>query len=95
MTNYSTFLRIPFCILIIKLPLFQTLYEGGRSSGAITDPFLSQVFSSSVLIPTASPGFKVDRGFWVSGSIAVLVVEGLGCGLAEGRLVRIRRLNNL
>ena len=31
-----------------------------------------------------SPGLKVDRPFWVSGSIAVLVVEGLVCGLAEG-----------
>ena len=51
--------------------------------------FLSQVFSSSVLILSVSPGFKVDRRFWVSGSIAVLVVEGLGCGLTEGRLVRI------
>ena len=42
-----------------------------------------------------SPGFKVDRRFWVSGSVAVLVVEVLGCGLAEVRLVRIERLNNL
>ena len=82
--------------LIIKLPFsFRPLYERGRSFGAITDHFLSQVFSSSVLILTVSPGFKVDRRFWVCGSIAVLVVEGLGCGLAEGRLVRIGQLNNL
>ena len=76
--------------LIIKLPFsFRTLYERGRSFGAIADPFLSQVFSSSVLILTISPGFKVDRRFWVSGSIAVLVVEGLSYGLTKGRLVRI------
>ena len=62
---------------------------------AITDPFLSQVFSSPVLILTVYPGFKVDRQLWVSGSIALLVVEGLGCGLAEGRFVQIERLNNL
>ena len=41
------------------------------------------------------PGFKVDRRFWVSGSIAVLVVEDLVCGSREGKLVRIGRLNNL
>ena len=82
--------------LIIKLPFsFKTLYERGLSFGAITDPFLSQVFSSSVLILTVSPDFKIDRGVWVSGSIAVLVVESLGCGLIEGGLVRIWRLNNL
>ena len=78
--------------LIIKLPFsLRTLYERGRSFGAITDPFLFQVFSSSVVILMVSPGFKVYRPFWV----VVLVVEGLGCGLAEGGLVRIRRLNNL
>ena len=71
------------------------LYEQQQSFVAITDPFLSQVFSLSVFILMVSPGFKIDRWFWVSGSIAVLVVEGLGCGLAEGRLVRIGRLNNL
>ena len=81
--------------LIIKLPFsFKTLYERGRSFGAITDPFLSQVFSSSVLI-LASPDFKVDRQFWVSGSIAVFVVGDLGCGLTEGRLARIGRLSNV
>ena len=69
--------------LIIKLPFsFKTLYKQGRSFGAITDPFLSQVFSLSTLILTVFPDFKVDRRFWVSGSIAVVVVEGLGCGLA-------------
>ena len=67
----------------------------GRSFWAITDPLLSQVFSSSVPIPTVSPGFNVDRRFWDSGSVAVLVVEGLNCGLTEGRLVRIGRWNNL
>ena len=35
------------------------------------------------------PDFKVGSRFWVSGSLAVLVVEGLGCGLTEGRLVQI------
>ena len=70
------------------------MHEQQRSFGAITDPFLSQVFSLLVFILMASPGFKVDRWFWVSGSIAVLVVEGLGCGLAEGRLVQIGWLNN-
>ena len=69
-------------------------YEQGRSFGAVTNPFLSQVFSLSVFILMVSPSFKVDRWFWVSGSIAVLVVEGLGCGLAEGRLVQIGWLNN-
>ena len=44
---------------------------------------------------TVSPGFKVDRRFWVSSSIAVLVVEGLRCGLAESKLVQIGQLNNL
>ena len=74
--------------LIIKLPFsFKTLHERGTSFGAISDPFLTQVFSSSVLIVTVSPGFKVDRYFWVSGSIAFLVVEGLSCGLREGRLL--------
>ena len=63
--------------LIIKLPLsFKTLYERRRSFGAITDPFLPQFFSSSVLILTVSPGFKVDRRFWVYGSIGVLMVKG-------------------
>ena len=83
-------------ILIIKLPFsFKTLYEQGWSFGAITDPFLSQVFSSSVLILTVYPSFKVDRRFWVSGSIAVLVVEGLGCGLTECILMWFGQLNNL
>ena len=41
-----------------------------------------------------SPGFKVDRWFWVSVSFAILVVEGLGRGLTF-RLVRIERLYNL
>ena len=60
--------------VIIKLPfLFKTLYERGRLFGVITDPFLSQVFSSSVPILTVSLGFKVNRRFWVSASIAVLV----------------------
>ena len=82
--------------LIIKLPLsFKTLYERGRSFGAITDPFLSQAFSSSVLILTVFPGFKIDRRFYVSGSIAVLVVESLGRGLAEDRLVQIGWLKKL
>ena len=84
--------------LIIKLPFsFKTLYKKVRSFGTITDPVLSQVFSSSVLILTVFPGFKNDRRFLVSGSIAVLVVERLGCGLglAKGRLMRIGRLNNL
>ena len=58
------------------------MYKRGQSFGAITDPFLCHVFSLPVLILTVSPGFKVDRRFWVSGSIAVVVVEGLGCGLA-------------
>ena len=49
----------------------------------------------SVLIFAVPPGFKVDRRFWVSGSIAVLVVEDLVCGSREGKLVRIGRLNNL
>ena len=79
---------------MIKLPLSFKTYEQGRLFGAITDPLLSQVFSPSVFILTVSPGFKVDRRFWVSGSIVVLLV-GLGCGLAEGRLVRIGQLNNL
>ena len=81
--------------LIIKLPFsFKTLYERGWSFGEITHSFLSQVFSLSVLILTVSPGFKVDRRFWVSGSIAALVI-GLGCALIEGRLMRIGRLNTL
>ena len=71
------------------------LYEWGQSCGAITDPFLSQIFSLLILILMVSPGFKVDRQFWVSGSIAIVVVEGLGCGLAEGKLVWIGWLNNL
>ena len=49
----------------------------------MTDPFLSQVFSLSVLILTVSPSFKVDSQFWVSGSITALVVEDLGCSLTE------------
>ena len=65
------------------------LHERGPSFGLITDPSLSQVFSLLVLILTVFPGFKVDRRFWVSGSIAVLVVEGLSYGLTKGRLVRI------
>ena len=82
--------------LIIKLLfLFETLYEQGQSFGAITDLFLSQIFSLSVLILMVSLGFKIDRQFCVSGSIALLVVEGLGCGLAEVRLVQIGRLNNV
>ena len=84
--------------LIIKLLFsFKTLYKKVRSFGTITDPLLSQVFSSSVLILTVFPGFKNDRRFLVSGSIAVLVVERLGCGLglAKGRLMRAGRLNNL
>ena len=76
--------------LIIKLPFsFKTLHDRGQSFGAITVPFLPQVFSLPVLILTVSPGFKFDRQFWVSGSIAVLVVEGLGYGLPESRFVRI------
>ena len=71
------------------------MYKWGRPLWAIIDPFLSQVFSSSVLILTVYPDFKVGSRFWVSGSWAVLVVEGLSCGLTEGRLVRIGRLNNL
>ena len=70
--------------LIIKLPFsFRTLYQRGRSFGVITDPFVSQVFSSLGLILTVSPGFKVDRQFWVPGSITVLMVERLHRGLAE------------
>ena len=57
--------------------------EGG-CLGAIIDAFLSQIFSSSVLILTVSPGFKVDRRFWVFGSFAVLVVEDL----IEGGLIK-------
>ena len=71
------------------------MHDRGQSFGAITVPFLPQVFSLPVLILTVSPGFKFDRQFWVSGSIAVLVVEGLGCGLPESRFVRIGWLNNL
>ena len=56
---------------------------------------LSLVLSSLVFILPVCPGFKFDRRFLVSGSIDVLVVEGLGCGLAERTLVRIGRLNNL
>ena len=62
---------------------------------AITDSFLSQIFSSSVLTLAVSPDFKVVSRLWVSGSIAVLVVESLGCCLTEGTLARIGRLNNL
>ena len=51
--------------------------------------FLSQVFSLLALILTVSPGFKVSSQFWVSGLIAVLMVEGLGRSLTEGILVRI------
>ena len=70
--------------LIIKLPFsFRMLYKQGWSFGAITDPFLSQVLSLSVLILTVSPVLRV------SGSIAILAVEDLVCGLAEGRLVQI------
>ena len=65
------------------------LYKQGWSFGAITDPFLSQVLSLSVLILTVSPVLRV------SGSIAILAVEDLVCGLAEGRLVQIGWLNNL
>ena len=61
----------------------------------MTDPFLSQVFSLSVLILTVSPSFKVDSQFWVSGSITALVVEDLGCSLTESILGRIGQLNNL
>ena len=51
--------------VIIKLPFsFKTLYVWGQSFGAITDPFLSHVFSLLVLILPASPGFKVDTWFW-------------------------------
>ena len=82
--------------LIIKLPFsFKTFYERGRSFQAITDPILFQVFFSSVLILTVSPDFKVVSRFWVSRLIAVSVVEGLGYGLTECRLVRIGQLNNL
>ena len=82
--------------IIIKLLFsFKTLYERGRSFQAITDPILSQVFFSSVLILTVSPDFKVVSRFWVSRLIAVSVVEGLGYGLTDCRLVRIGQLNNL
>ena len=47
-----------------------------------------------VLILTVYPGFKVGSRFWVSVSVAVLVVKGLGCGLTGFILVRIGRLNN-
>ena len=67
------------------------LYERGRSFEAITDSILSQVFSSSVLILTVSPYFKVGSRFWVSGSIPVSAAEVLGCGLTEGTSVRIGR----
>ena len=78
--------------LIIKLTFsFKTLHEQKRSFRAMTDPFLSQVFSSSVLILTV----LIVRQLWVSGLIAVLMVEGVGCGLTKGRLVQIERLNNL
>ena len=69
------------------------MYERGQLFQ--TDPFSSQVFSLSVLIRMVSLGFKVGSRFWVSGSIAVLVVACLGCGLTEGALVQIGRLNNL
>ena len=82
--------------LMIELTfLFKMLYERGPSFEAINHPLLSQVFSLLVLILTVSPGFKVCSRFWVSGSIAVSVVEGLGCGFTEGALVRIGRSNNL
>ena len=82
--------------IIIKLLFsFKTLYERGRSFQVITDPILSQVFFSSVLILTVSPDFKVVSRFWVSRLIAVSVVEGLGYGLKDCRLVRIGQLNNL
>ena len=82
--------------VIIKLPfLFKTLYKRPRSFREITDPFLPQVFSALVLILTVPPEFKVGSRFWVSGSIDVLVVKGLCCGITGCRLVRIGRLNNL
>ena len=74
---------------------FKKLYERGRSFRAITDPFLSQVFSFSLSTLTVSPDFKVGGRFWVSSSFGILVAEGLGCGLTEGRLVQTGRLNNL
>ena len=74
--------------------MFKIIYEWGQSFWAITDPFLYQVFFLSVLILMVLPDFKVGSRFWVSGSLAVLVVEGLGCGLTEGRLVQIGWLNN-
>ena len=94
---HFSFVRIKWGrFLIIKLPFsFKTLYERRRWFGAITDPFLSQVFSSSALVLTVTPSFKVDTRFWVSSLIAVLEVEDLGCGLTEGKLVRIGRLKNL
>ena len=57
------FVGLKWCqFLIIKLPFsFKMLHEQQRSFGAITDPFLSQVFSLSVFILMVSPGFKVDR----------------------------------
>ena len=71
------------------------LYEQGQSFQAITDSFLFQVFSSLVLILMVSLGFEVGSQFCISGSNAVLVVEGLVCGLIEGILVLFGWLNNL
>ena len=68
-----------------------------QSFGAISAPF---VIPSFIFVGFYSDGmsrmyFTFDRRFLVSGSIAALVVERLGCDLAEGTLVRIGRLNNL
>ena len=71
------------------------MYKLRQLFGAVTNPFLSHVFSLLVLILTGSPGFKVDSWFWVSGSIADLVVEGLSYCLTEGALVQTGWLKNL
>ena len=45
----------------INLPFsFKMLYKLRQLVGAVTNPFLSHVFSLLVLILTGSPGFKVD-----------------------------------
>ena len=69
------------------------MYQQGWSFGAITDPFLCQVFSLSIVL-MVSPGSKVGSQFWVSRSIAILAVF-LACCLAEVTLVQIGLSNNL
>ena len=67
-----------FLIIILLFP-FKLLHEQGRSFGVIAYQFLSQIFSSSlVLTLMVPPGFKFYRRFWVFVSVAVLVVYGLG-----------------